>query len=248
MLIRFTTGASEARHSLSAPTRTRTRDSSLGPRCDRPLHHQGDSSGRQGIRTPIPRGETALAVRPGQPYPATFPISAHSGPPGSRTPISWLQARCRTVRPAAQKNSCDSPVKGSHGEHSTEAVSSLDYRDSSPLGESSRRESNPRSLFVREVSSPLDHGTLGFAFFRFGCESPAMSQAPVPSRARRPYESRLDTCHAWGLFVREQTERRSGESRTAARLDSAGAEYQRPSSLDGTRTRFSTLRGWCPGR
>ncbi len=28
--------------------------------------------GRQGIRTLIPRGETALAVRPGQPYPATF--------------------------------------------------------------------------------------------------------------------------------------------------------------------------------
>ena len=27
------------------------------------------------------------------------------------------------------------------------------------LIESSRRESNPRFLFVREVSSPLDHGT-----------------------------------------------------------------------------------------
>jgi hypothetical protein len=31
------------------------------------------ASGRQGIRTLIPRRETALAVRPGQPYPATFP-------------------------------------------------------------------------------------------------------------------------------------------------------------------------------
>ena len=28
----------------STPTRTRTRDSSLGPRCDRPLHHQGKIS------------------------------------------------------------------------------------------------------------------------------------------------------------------------------------------------------------
>ena len=35
----------------------------------------GRTSGRQGIRTPIPRRETALAVRPGQPYPATFPSS-----------------------------------------------------------------------------------------------------------------------------------------------------------------------------
>ncbi len=29
-------------------------------------------SGRQGSRTLIPRGETALAGRPGKPYPATF--------------------------------------------------------------------------------------------------------------------------------------------------------------------------------
>jgi hypothetical protein len=29
------------RNSFNAPTRTRTRDSSLGPRRDRPLHHQG---------------------------------------------------------------------------------------------------------------------------------------------------------------------------------------------------------------
>jgi hypothetical protein len=28
--------------------------------------------------------------------------------------------------------------------------------------QSSRRESNPRSLFVREVSLPLDHGTIGY--------------------------------------------------------------------------------------
>ncbi len=30
------------------------------------------ASGRQGSRTLIPRRETALAERPGQPYPATF--------------------------------------------------------------------------------------------------------------------------------------------------------------------------------
>ena len=70
----------------------------------------------------------ALAGRPGKPYPATFRFewthresnsdlqtaslmsslwtmspSSISGPPGSRTPISWLQARCRPVGPAARR-------------------------------------------------------------------------------------------------------------------------------------------------
>jgi hypothetical protein len=35
-----------------------------------------------------------------------------------------------------------------------------DHRDDRPPNQSSRRESNPRFLFVREVSLPLDHGTL----------------------------------------------------------------------------------------
>src|SRR5437016_4563632 len=42
------------------------------------------ASGRQGSRTLISIGRTALAGRPGQPYPATF----RSGPTGNRTRIS----------------------------------------------------------------------------------------------------------------------------------------------------------------
>ena len=39
------------RNSFNAPTRTRTRDSSLGPRCDPPLHHQGFVHNRDIIKT-----------------------------------------------------------------------------------------------------------------------------------------------------------------------------------------------------
>ena len=39
------------RNSFDAPTRTRTRDSSLGPRRDRPLHHQGFVHNRSIIKT-----------------------------------------------------------------------------------------------------------------------------------------------------------------------------------------------------
>ena len=45
-------------------------------------------------------GTVHLAGRPGQPYPATLTLKA-SGQPGTRTPISWVQARCLPVAPAA---------------------------------------------------------------------------------------------------------------------------------------------------
>src|SRR5947199_75810 len=41
MIIHFTTGAVRYVPLIDAPTRTRTRNSSLGPRRDLPLHHQG---------------------------------------------------------------------------------------------------------------------------------------------------------------------------------------------------------------
>ena len=57
-------------------------------------------SGRQGIRTHPPFKGTALAERLGKPYPTTF---RSSGPPGSRTPISGVQSRCRPVGSAARR-------------------------------------------------------------------------------------------------------------------------------------------------
>ncbi len=65
MSCRWTTGLAKT------PTRIRTRNSSFEARDDHPFHHRGNS-GRQGSRTLISVGRTALAERPGQPYPATF--------------------------------------------------------------------------------------------------------------------------------------------------------------------------------
>ena len=59
-----------------------------------------------GIRTRMPRRAHALAMRSGQPYPATFQFThthhSRTGLPGNRTPISWLQARRLSVGRAAQ--------------------------------------------------------------------------------------------------------------------------------------------------
>jgi hypothetical protein len=55
----------------STPTRIRTRNPSFEARHDFRFNI-GAMSGRQGSRTLISVGRTALAERPGQPYPATF--------------------------------------------------------------------------------------------------------------------------------------------------------------------------------
>jgi hypothetical protein len=93
---------------IDAPTRTRTRDSSLGPRCDFPLHHRGDGIERK-ARDSNPHSpwgnRISNAAQPTVsgylPNPSLRTRERPSGPPGSRTPISWLQARCRPVGPAA---------------------------------------------------------------------------------------------------------------------------------------------------
>ena len=78
----------------STPTRTRTRNASFEARNDDPFHHRGgefNSSGRQGSRTLISVGRTALAERPGKPYPATFhqvdPPGIEPGFPVCRTGV-----------------------------------------------------------------------------------------------------------------------------------------------------------------
>jgi hypothetical protein len=120
------------RSRLDAPTRTRTRDSSLGPRCDGPLHHQGARAEGKGFEPSFHKRETALAVRPGQPYPATFRFAD--------TIPQWTTGE-------------------SNPDFLVASQASFRWTSSPFLIESSRRESNPRFLFVREVSSPLDHGT-----------------------------------------------------------------------------------------
>ena len=111
----------------SSPTRIRTRNTSLEARDDFRFTIGPCQSGRHEIRTHTPVKAHALAVRSGQPYPATFRIEwshresnpdcqhamlessrwtmtplSSSGPPGSRTPITWLQARRLPIGRAAR--------------------------------------------------------------------------------------------------------------------------------------------------
>ena len=102
----------------------------------------GAASGRQGIRTLIPLGGTALAGRLGKPYPTTF---RSSGPTGSRTRVSGLPSRCRSAGRWALRFM---PVlSGPPG--SRTLISALQERRL-PVGraaqfQSSRWELNPRS-------------------------------------------------------------------------------------------------------
>lgn len=117
--------------SLSTPTRTRTRDSSLGPRCDPPLHHRGRERKARDSNPHPPRGGTALAERLGKPYPTTFRCS---GPTGNRTRISATPGRRRPVGPWALPSITDS-IEWTAGE------SNPDLRRAMPV--SSRWTSSP---------------------------------------------------------------------------------------------------------
>ena len=114
----------------------------------------GAASGRQGIRTLIPLGGTALAGRLGKPYPTTF---RSSGPPGSRTPISGVQSWCRPVGPAAH-------LRKGPPENRTRSPS-LPRRCAAGTPADPPAESRPgrtrtcANLCVRQASWPLDDGT-----------------------------------------------------------------------------------------
>ena len=79
---------------FNASTRTRTRNTSLEARHD--LHFTIEAKRQRKARDlnpHLPRSRTALAERPGQPYPATFRIQrVVSGPTGNRTRIPACRA------------------------------------------------------------------------------------------------------------------------------------------------------------
>jgi hypothetical protein len=83
-----------------APARTRTRNSSLEARHDHPFHHQGHGSSHTSALTRIRTRNSSLGPR--RDGPLHHQGIQSSGPPGSRTPISWLQARRLSVGPAAR--------------------------------------------------------------------------------------------------------------------------------------------------
>src|SRR5262249_11671136 len=108
----------------NASTRTRTRNLSFEARSDHPFHYRGANTfipaEGKGVEPSSRRARTALAERPGQPYPATFrsvdspgvePGSSDCQPdvfpldhePASKTvmipdgiepSISWMSPRC----------------------------------------------------------------------------------------------------------------------------------------------------------
>ena len=86
-----------------------------------------------------------------------------SGQRGSRTPISCVQSRRRSVGPAARDSSTTRQGPPGTRTRSTSLpkrrAAGKHLRTARSKPQSSRRESNPRCLFVGEESSPLDHGT-----------------------------------------------------------------------------------------
>ena len=94
----------------------------------------------------------ALAVRPGDPYPATFRLI--SGTSGNRTPITWVQARRLPVGPTShflQRSVRDlNPVFVL----TTDACRRNTYR---PLLSDRGWNRTIVLLHVTQASSPLDH-------------------------------------------------------------------------------------------
>jgi hypothetical protein len=150
----------------NTPTRNRTWDTSLGPRHDHPLHHRGDPSGRQGIRTLKPVRAHSLAVRPGEPYPATFRITfmrknqwtgrgVEPRFPGCKPGVFPLDQPPMKKPTARQRSARESNPDHLHTREACRQKTPADRsvgHTHAKRPESSRRESNPPSLFVREES------------------------------------------------------------------------------------------------
>ena len=98
-----------------------------------------------------------LANRLGQPYPTTFRNASHSsGPPGTRTPITWVQTKRLPVGPAARRHSEVRPgiepgPRPYHGRVLPEHLQTILHRSDPGWGRTSTL------LHVTQASSPLDH-------------------------------------------------------------------------------------------
>lgn len=148
--------ARSSRCYASSLTRIRTWNPSFEARHDRPFHHQAvvmlfrrkawDSNPH------LLERRHALAVRPGQPYPAAFRLrSVRSCATMSR---SWHSA---AVNPSDADGN-----RTRVGEIESLAARPASHRAISGLQRPfkwSRMESNHRFLVVSQMSSPLDHGT-----------------------------------------------------------------------------------------
>ena len=115
----------------------------------RPLsqEHTRDCSGRPGIRTPIPKWGTALAPRPGQPYPAAFRIVAAVS--GRLHPdISHVSSLRFTFRHGDRDSESNEPRR--RGE---EGAVGSPFRRPAAENQWTRRESNPNFRCAKPVSS-----------------------------------------------------------------------------------------------
>ena len=116
-----------------------------------------------------PKGNRISNAARQEPYPATFQSNSsisewttgESNPDllvASQASFRWTSSPCRSITTKGPpENRTRSPFL--QGRDAAGALA--DHHASfANLIESSRRESNPRFLFVREVSLPLDHGTV----------------------------------------------------------------------------------------
>jgi hypothetical protein len=115
-----------------------------------------------------PKGNRISGAARPKPYPATFQsnrsvpewTTGESNPDllvASQASFRWTSSPCRSI---ASKGPPENRTRSPFLQGRDAAGALADHHSSFiNLLESSRRESNPRFLFVREVSLPLDHGT-----------------------------------------------------------------------------------------
>ena len=178
---------------------------------------------------PHSQWETALAVRPGQPYPATFLLvnrsdqhewtTGESNPdsPGCRPGVVPLDQQPilgreqgppenRTRSPSLQGKDAASAL-ADHRASLMSRVVPEGVEPPFPLCKRGVVAIGPRDVSVLLLLNSTGgirthrHETLSLIAMpvRVPCRPASMSQAPVSSRASQPYESRSDACHAWVL-------------------------------------------------
>ncbi len=142
-----------------------------------------------------------------------------SGPPGSRTPIPWLQAKCPPIERAARK------VAGTL-RRAVRQLRRMDCAVARRIPSDSRRRtarrSVPATFFVSDRGRNRTHKitrlrapTEGWSLAALPICVPGRNalpqcvfklQAPVSNRAHRPHESRLGACQTCNRVTKGRVE------------------------------------------
>ena len=175
-----------------------------------------------------------LPVTSSPPHPLT------SGPPGSRTPITWVQTKRPPIERAAHVSKRTPLLQNDPGWNRTIALLGV-IQASSPLDHgimsvteagvepAKSRGSRPRRfacLRTRPWRVRVSIPAVQAHEARLGAGPPAIKlQAPVSSRAHRPYGSQLGTCEACNRVTKGRVElpRPQGARRSERRASTYSA-------------------------